>query len=347
MSDEKLQQAITLIHAGDTAAAQKLLAELLTDDPRSEQGWLWLAAAAPPDKRRYCLEKVLSINPDNTQARQMLWPATVPSFTPTAASATPSQPAPQPPSEPSRPLQPEPDRVVPGPAILAPEGTTESAAQVAQALEVIPPLYWTVPVGKLVRIIILGPARLFNIKVQPAKVPVVLNQFNHGTLTKEWFEKNVAGGIYYVSVPLERILRVRLLSNAIRFDYRAENGKDETMEFNCSKDENADSILAALHKRLGARFTRVSRPTSPWSLAGGAVLLLLFVIVMTTLFYQGALDPSTNPVHGRGSGISALLQLLGPNGVLCLGGGIIILMIIGMIGMFINPPSETLLIRKP
>jgi hypothetical protein len=218
---------------------------------------------------------------------------------------------------------------------------------VAQALAEIPPLYWTVPVGKLARIIILGPARLFNIKVLPAKVPVVLNQFNHNALTKEWFEKNVAGSIYYVSVPLERILRVRLLLNAIRLDYRDENGKDETTEFNCGKDENADSILAALHKRLGARFTRVSRPTSPWNRGGGAALLLLFVIVMTILFYQGALDPSTNPVHGRGSGISALLLLLGPNGVLCLGGGLIILMIIGIVGMFIHPPSETLLVRKP
>jgi len=345
MSEDKLQQAITLIHAGDTAAAQKILAEVLSADPRSELGWFWLAAAAPPDKRRYCLEKVLSINPNNTQARQMLWPATVPSFTPTAVAATPSQPAPQP-AQPSEPPRPEPERVVPGSAILAPEGTTESAAQVAQALAVIPPLYWTVPFGKLVRIIILGPGRLFNIKVLPAKVPVVLNQFNHNALTKEWFEKNVAGGINYVSVPLERILRVRLLLNAIRLDYRDENGKDETTEFNCGKDENSDSILAALHKRLGTRFTRVSRPSSPWNLAGGAALLLLFVIVMTTLFYQGALDPSSNPTHGRGSSISALLQLLGPNGVLCLGGGIIILLILGIAAVFINPPRETLLVRR-
>jgi hypothetical protein len=71
-SPEKLQQAIALIKSGDKEGGQKLLFESISSDPDDEAAWLWLVSVVPPDKRIFCLEKALKLNPNNLQARQYL-----------------------------------------------------------------------------------------------------------------------------------------------------------------------------------------------------------------------------------------------------------------------------------
>jgi Tfp pilus assembly protein PilF len=61
---EKLQRAAALIKAGDKQGGQNLLVEVLAIDPRNEQAWLWMATVTTGDKRRYCLEKAVRINPN-------------------------------------------------------------------------------------------------------------------------------------------------------------------------------------------------------------------------------------------------------------------------------------------
>jgi outer membrane protein assembly factor BamB len=69
MSD-KMQRAITAIKAGDTATGRKLLGELLKDNPEYEDAWMWMTAVVQTrEKRLYCLERVLKINPNNETAR--------------------------------------------------------------------------------------------------------------------------------------------------------------------------------------------------------------------------------------------------------------------------------------
>ena len=68
-----LQQAIAAIKAGDKVGGQRLLAEVIRNDPRNEAAWLWLSAVLDSDEqRRTCLERVLAINPDNATAQQGL-----------------------------------------------------------------------------------------------------------------------------------------------------------------------------------------------------------------------------------------------------------------------------------
>jgi hypothetical protein len=71
-SPEKLGQAIGLIKSGDKESGQKLLWEIINSDPHNETAWLWLVSVVSPDQRIFCLEKALSINPNNLQARQYL-----------------------------------------------------------------------------------------------------------------------------------------------------------------------------------------------------------------------------------------------------------------------------------
>jgi membrane protease YdiL (CAAX protease family) len=68
-----LQQASVALDAGRQLKARLLLEEVLQADPRSEQGWLWLAdAVESAEERRFCLEQVLSLNRRNALARRAL-----------------------------------------------------------------------------------------------------------------------------------------------------------------------------------------------------------------------------------------------------------------------------------
>lgn len=68
----QLQQAITLIKSGKRQDGQQLLLQTLKSEPENERAWLWMSTVVNENKRRYCLEKALSINPNNQQAKQVL-----------------------------------------------------------------------------------------------------------------------------------------------------------------------------------------------------------------------------------------------------------------------------------
>ena len=68
-----LQAALTAALAGDLEQATSLFAQLVTQETSSEQGWLGLGfCISDISRRKYCFQRVLAINPDNSQARQAL-----------------------------------------------------------------------------------------------------------------------------------------------------------------------------------------------------------------------------------------------------------------------------------
>jgi hypothetical protein len=69
---EKIQRAIALVKSADKESGKKLLFEIVGSDPGNETAWLWLVSVVPADQRIFCLDKALSINPSNLQARQYL-----------------------------------------------------------------------------------------------------------------------------------------------------------------------------------------------------------------------------------------------------------------------------------
>jgi hypothetical protein len=74
--DNKLQEAITAIKAGDKLTGYRLLVEVIKADPQgknAEDAWLWMSVVVDdPEKRRKSLETVLSLNPNNETARKRL-----------------------------------------------------------------------------------------------------------------------------------------------------------------------------------------------------------------------------------------------------------------------------------
>ena len=71
MTETLLQQAIDAIRRGDKATGQRLLAQMLRADSRSETAWLWMSQIVESDAQRLdCLRRILAINPDNAAARK-------------------------------------------------------------------------------------------------------------------------------------------------------------------------------------------------------------------------------------------------------------------------------------
>lgn len=70
---EKLREGIEAARRGDKITAQRLLRQVVDDDPGNEVAWMWLASTAPTlEERRSYLERVLKLNPKNTRAREAL-----------------------------------------------------------------------------------------------------------------------------------------------------------------------------------------------------------------------------------------------------------------------------------
>ncbi|HID29191.1 MAG TPA: FHA domain-containing protein [Desulfobacterales bacterium] len=73
MTKELLRTGIALAKAGKGLEARSILGQVVKDDPRSAIGWLWLAGVVETqEQQRYCLKRVLQLDPQNKMARQAL-----------------------------------------------------------------------------------------------------------------------------------------------------------------------------------------------------------------------------------------------------------------------------------
>ncbi len=88
-----LEQAVAYIRAGDIDKGRQLLIEVLKQNPRDENAWLWMTrCVSDPEQKRYCFEKVLKINPQNQHAIAGLKRLDHPARPPTLPEAAGKQP---------------------------------------------------------------------------------------------------------------------------------------------------------------------------------------------------------------------------------------------------------------
>lgn len=68
-----LREGIAAVKSGRLEQARTLLMQVIDQDERNEQAWLWLSGAVETDDdRRVCLENVLMLNPNNAAAQHGL-----------------------------------------------------------------------------------------------------------------------------------------------------------------------------------------------------------------------------------------------------------------------------------
>lgn len=71
--NERLQEALSLYRDGDKAQAAKLLAGIVQQEPNNSVAWYGSALCLDdPDKKNYCLKRVLSLDASHKKAQQLL-----------------------------------------------------------------------------------------------------------------------------------------------------------------------------------------------------------------------------------------------------------------------------------
>ena len=91
--EEKLKAGMAAIRSGERSRAASIFADVVKSNPLSEQGWYLLGiSCTTPDQREYCFHRVLSLNPNNQEAKQRLTDLSKPVSVPPPAWA--SQPPP-------------------------------------------------------------------------------------------------------------------------------------------------------------------------------------------------------------------------------------------------------------
>jgi hypothetical protein len=71
---DRLMDAIELVKANRREEARHLLRELIREDSNFEDAWLWMSLAVDSlDQSSVCLDNVLRVNPDNSQAAGALY----------------------------------------------------------------------------------------------------------------------------------------------------------------------------------------------------------------------------------------------------------------------------------
>lgn len=67
-----LQKGIAAAKAGDKNQAREILQDILSQDPKNEEAWWWLASVLDKKDARICLKNVLKLNPSNQKAQAAL-----------------------------------------------------------------------------------------------------------------------------------------------------------------------------------------------------------------------------------------------------------------------------------
>ena len=73
MNEDLLKLGVLAVKAGDLEKARTYFVSVVQTDPNSEQGWFFLGdCLTDQEKKKYCFQKVLALNPSNQQAVQAL-----------------------------------------------------------------------------------------------------------------------------------------------------------------------------------------------------------------------------------------------------------------------------------
>ena len=88
---ESLEAGISAIKSGNKQQAASILAKLVQQYPKSEQGWYWLGMSVSTfEQQQYCFKRVLDINPYNMDAKKQLALLTKETTDSTPSTSTPA-----------------------------------------------------------------------------------------------------------------------------------------------------------------------------------------------------------------------------------------------------------------
>jgi hypothetical protein len=328
MSLTKLQQAIQVIQSGNPQAGQKLLVELVTQEPQNEMAWFWLASVVPEANRIQCLENVLRINPLNVDARNALVQLQV--------------------AEPEMMIRREAGLYPYAGSHPAQQEISDSSYKTIEQEITGKTEYWVFPCKSEVRVVLFQAGSLILFTAAPQDVSLFLSQVNQTVITKDWFAQNIASRFQmasYQSIDLQQISRVSLFWGNINIHYLNPSGQPTLLSVATSKsDKILYAIMLAFESRVGDGFVRLLKPVNRW-----LVVIMTFIPVVFSYaslrFLAWRSQIFDHPRYELVLPFDGFLKAITPVGMVI---GFIFILICFSVGaiLFASQPIETLLVRK-
>lgn len=204
--------------------------------------------------------------------------------------------------------------------------------------------FWVSPARRDIQILFLFEDRLFTGKYESKQSPLVAAQVAMGKVPYDLLTEKI-------TISFSHLLKIEGKVNSLRIDFENKIGRKESIEFDAKDEKIMAEIFNAVEAETGQAFERVTSPMSKGSILLGNGIVLTIILGLSTFFYFAALDFQTNGVSPTGSartrGLITLINLLGPGGIACIGGGLFLLFLFSMVSSLLKPPLVTRLTRKP
>lgn len=232
--------------------------------------------------------------------------------------------------------QPSAATAAPLPALHDPPKTSDDA------LETVGLKFWINPTRSKANIFILLEHEIVLAVSKPEILPLVQISLLNGNIPKDVFTDRE-------NIPFNKITTVSRLMASITIEHNEGSG-EASSKLDCKDGDMADAILDEIEKRLGPRFERTSAPLKAGSSIAASGIFMLIVFACSAFLYYGAWELETGSAGITGSarvrGILRLLELIGTQGVLCIGGLLLLALLGMMIYLIVKPPMITKLTIK-
>ena len=330
---EKFQLAIASIESGNRLLGQQLLAQAILEEPNNESAWLWMSELVSEDKKQYCLEKALMINPNNHQALQALETMKLLKIEPEAELVTVNT---SPVSNPEVAVQPV--FTSPSEAGDQHQGTESISALPKNTTKPILPKLWLNHTFSTIHALILFEDELIAGKIEPQYGDHAIRIILRGKLPTDLMNGKV-------SIAYSSLVKVQGIGNSLHLYFEDQSGRNETTVVECKDKESLNAILDKLESRLGGNFERTSAPINRKQAIMVSGVLMVAVAVISTFLYFSAVNIQSVDVAASDS--VSLLGQLGPTGVACIAGVLLTVLIILIVYLLVNkPPMNITIARK-
>ena len=331
---ELLEQAVERIITGDKSGGARLLADVLRNNPASLDAWLWMAeAVAEPERKRFCLEQALKLEPGHPEATFKLAQLSGPA----EAAPLPSLRSPRP--RPPGPLDPgaeQAERRAVETLVKAPAPLEEPALEVEGRLGE-QPAFWFNPQSTNARLLILSRDGWLIANPDPKAFAEVRRLLETGQIPMKIF--NPAPRLIAMKT-IEQVLAKRG-ATAITLTV-GEGDEAEITELEFANRKTRNQALRALIQHVEPDFER-RHPEFVRDVMGP----LLVLVVLTSLTSWGVLginQLAANPPTGMRT-LATLAGWMGTTGVIAVGAFFIFLTLLWLALNLLRSVGTTLLIR--
>lgn len=205
------------------------------------------------------------------------------------------------------------------------------------------PQFWMNPTRKGTYIFVLSAEKLFTAKCEQKYNVAVAAKLLLGEIPTNLLTEKV-------NIPYSKLIKIEEKLDSLRIDFFDQANRQETIKMESKDQKMTDEILDALGQKLHSEFERTTKPMSMGSILLGNGIVITIILGASAFFYYGATEVRADHISPSGSArtrsIINLLDLLGPGGVACIGGGLLLVFLFSMISSLIKPPLETTFSRR-